>query len=205
MYIPSYYKEDDFEKLLAFITHHSFATLINNTENLPIATHLPFVISNNGSTLKLSTHMSRANEQWKYFQADKEVLVIFQGPHSYISPSNYEKQVNVPTWNYIAVHAYGVPEIIDNKESVLREMEKLIDTYEKEYKKQWESLPKQYIDEMLKGIVAFEINVTKLQGKFKLSQNKTETEKKNIINSLSLSKDATTKELAEEMKKYYKG
>src|SRR6218665_543935 len=106
MYIPPYYREEDKNKLTGFMLAHNFANLISSNNNVPVATHLPFVIEQRGEKLFLVSHMAKANPQWQNF-ADNELLIIFQGPHAYISPQHYEKQQNVPTWNYIAVHAYG--------------------------------------------------------------------------------------------------
>src|SRR5690606_3894178 len=116
------------------------------------------------------------------------VLIIFSEPHAYISPKNYDKELNVPTWNYISVHAYGQGKIINEFERVYQILESTIENYEIEYKQQWNKLPHDFKTKMISGIVAFEINVTETQAKEKLSQNKTENERKNIINSLSSSK-----------------
>jgi transcriptional regulator len=144
--------------------------------------------------------MARANPQWKSF-GENELLVVFQGPHGYISPSHYELKQNVPTWNYIAVHAYGKAKLIEEPAAVFSLMELTINTFEKEFFQQWKELSPEYVNGMLKAIVAFEIEVTQLEGKFKLSQNKTKHEQQNIISSFEKSDDSVQKELAEEMKK----
>ena len=189
MYIPKYYEEQDTEKLAAFMRANSFAVVVNVVNGSPWGTHLPFVIREEDGRIMLYTHMSRSNDQWKTFESSSEVLVIFQGPHAYISPSNYEKQQNVPTWNYIAAHAYGKPVIISDHDKVLGLLEDMINTYESGYFAQWRSLPADYVNNMVKGIVAFSIEVTKLEGKFKLSQNKTVNEQQNIIGKLKQSDD----------------
>ena len=200
MYIPPYYREDDKTKLFDFMQKHNFATLINSLNNLPIATHLPFVIEERENRFFLVSHMAKANPQWESFSND-EVLVIFQGPHAYISPSHYEKQQNVPTWNYIAVHAYGKVRIINEPKEVLYLMERTIHTFEEKFFEQWKSLSPDYVNGMLKAIVAFEIEVTKLEGKYKLSQNKTKNEQQNIISAFEKSDDSIIKGIADEMKK----
>jgi transcriptional regulator len=200
MYIPTYYQEKDEHKLIEFMEANNFALIINSFNNVPIATHLPFVIEKRENKIFLVSHMARANPQWETFTKD-EILVVFQGPHAYVSPKHYEKQQNVPTWNYIAVHAYGKPRIINEPQEVVSLMERTINTFEKDFFKQWKDLSSEYVNGMLKAIVAFEIEVTKLEGKFKLSQNKTKTEQQNIINSLEKSEDNDIKSIAEEMKK----
>jgi transcriptional regulator len=203
MYIPPYYREEDEGKLLSFMQAHNFANLVSSVNNLPMATHLPFVIEKRNEKIFLVSHMAKANSQWQSF-TNNSVLIIFQGPHAYISPSNYEKQQNVPTWNYIAVHAYGIPRIIDDPKDVWNLMERTIHNFETKFIEQWKNLSPEYVNGMLKAIVAFEIEVTKLEGKFKLSQNKTKNEQQNIISSFEKSDDSTQREIAEEMKKQFK-
>lgn len=196
MYIPNYYKETDIDKLFAFMQSHSFATLVSGGNNLH-ATHLPFVVEKREDNIYLVSHLAKANPQWKQFNDSNELLIIFQGAHGYVSPTHYESTQNVPTWNYIAVHAYGKAAIIEDTTAVICVLEKMIMSYEPAYYEQWKSLSQEYINGMLKGIVAFEIEVTKLEGKYKLSQNKTENEKQAIIATF----ESSNKELAEEMRK----
>jgi transcriptional regulator len=200
MYIPSYYKESDEQKLIEFMAAHNFALLISAADNVPTATHLPFLIERRENKIYLVSHMARANPQWQSF-SNNELLIVFQGPHAYISPAHYEKQENVPTWNYIAVHAYGKMKLIEDSQEVFNLMERTINNFEKDFFTQWKNLSPDYVNGMLKAIVAFEIEVTKLEGKFKLSQNKTKNEQKNIINTFEKSNDSVQSELAEEMKK----
>jgi transcriptional regulator len=199
MYIPPDYKENDEQKLIAFMQAHNFALLVSCDNKTPVATHLPFIIEKREEKIFLISHMARANPQWQTF--NENLLVIFQGPHAYISPSHYEKQQNVPTWNYIAVHAYGKPKLIENSKDVFDLMERTINNFEKDFFAQWKNLSPEYVNGMLKAIVAFEIEVKKLDGKFKLSQNKTKNEQQNIISSFEKSEDSVQRELAEEMKK----
>ena len=200
MYIPPYYKESDEHKLIEFMSEYNFATLISTDSSNICATHLPFLIEKRGDRLILVSHMAKANPQWQSFTKN-EVLVIFQGPHAYISPTHYEKQQNVPTWNYIAVHASGKTKIISEPSEVMNLMERTIHHFEKQFFEQWKALSPEYVNGMLKAIVAFEIDVTKLEGKFKLSQNKTKIEQQNIISSLGKSTDSNMNEISKEMKK----
>jgi len=202
MYIPPYYKEENINALYEFMCAHNFATLISSANDTIRATHLPFVTEKRGDKIILISHMAKANPQWKELLG-KELLVIFQGPHAYISPTHYEKKQNVPTWNYIAVHAYGTIKLIEKKEDVIELMEHTIHRFEKEFMEQWKNLSEDYINGMLKAIVCFEIEVTKLEGKFKLSQNKTKTEQQNIISNFEKSTNSVEQELAKEMKKKF--
>lgn len=198
MYIPTYYKEEDKPKLLEFMKANSFAILISSTGDYPRGTHLPFVVSENENEIILTSHMAKANPQWKEFN-DKELLVIFQGPHAYVSPSNYEKQQNVPTWNYVAVHAYGKPRILNSEEENIKVLEAMINQYEEGYFAQWKNLSQDYVKNMVKAIVSFEIRVSKLEGKYKLSQNKTKNEQQNIIASFEKSEDSAISGVAKLM------
>lgn len=201
MFIPIHFSEQDRKKIISFMKEYNFAVIINIKNNLPIATHLPFVIEERGEELIIKTHMAKANEQWSYFNNSTEVLVIFNEPHSYISPSLYEHKQNVPTWNYIAIHAYGIPHIYPKGSETINLLESQFEDFEPAYKTQWNELNKDYKNKLLEGIVAFEIKVTKLEAKFKLSQNKSDLERKNIINTLASADDKTGKDLAKHMKK----
>ena len=199
MYIPASNQFPDKTEILEFMRKFSFATIITIKENLPIATHLPFIINQETEDIILISHFAKANEQWQYIE-NSQSLVIFSEPHAYISPSNYEQALNVPTWNYIAIHAYGQGKLIQETEKVLSLLEKTIDFYEENYRQQWNQLPSEYKLKMSRGIVAFEIRVTNLQAKKKLSQNRSETEQRNIFDTLSTSKDSNEKIIAEYMK-----
>jgi transcriptional regulator len=199
MYVRSEYREEDQEKLLAFMREHSFATLVSYDGVKPVATHLPFVIKQDGDRMMLITHMALANQQKKSL-GNGEVLVIFQGPHAYISPTNYEDKARVPTWNYIAVHAYGNARIttFDEHDHVLRTM---INEFEPSYMSQYESLPEHYKVPNMKAIVCIEITVTRLEASYKLSQDKSADDRERVANSLSHRDDASAKEIAQHMKR----
>jgi transcriptional regulator len=198
MYTPKHFEQKDKERLLSFMRDFNFAVLVSIKENKPIATHLPFVIEDREAGLFLVAHLSRANEQWKFF--GEEVLVIFSEPHSYISPSLYQKTDNVPTWNYISVHAYGKIAVVDSPEKQYELLEKQMLAFDPAYLDQWKLVSSAYKEGLRKGIVAFEIAVTDLQGKEKLSQNKTEADRENVRRHLEESDDAGKKYLAKKMK-----
>lgn len=198
MYIPPYYKENDRESILSYMRNNSFATVVTGGNEI-LATHLPFLIEESEGELYLLSHLSAVNPH-KDLLPQHESLVIFQGAHGYISPFFYDNPVSVPTWNYIAVHARGKAEIISGKEENLQLLEKTISTYEKEYLKRWKELPDSYLDGMIKGIVSFRIKITSLEGKAKMSQNKTQEERTRMVETLSAGSEAD-QQLAKEIKK----
>lgn len=200
MYIPKHYLIEDKNEIIDFMKKYSFATIITVKDNFQTASHLPFAIFERNEELILVSHFAKNNNQYKEIE-ENNVLVIFTEPHAYISPKYYEKELNVPTWNYISIHAYGKGKLITDNEGSYEVLAKMINTYEKSYKNQWDNLPEEYKNNMLKGIVSFEIVVTNLQGKKKLSQNKTEKERESIITSFSKSDDNNEKQISEYMSK----
>lgn len=200
MYTTNHFQFKDNAEKIAFMKQYSFATIITVKDNLPIATQLPFFIDNSSDKVILCSHFAVANEQSKYIEANTS-LVIFTEPHAYISPVHYDKRESVPTWDYIAVHAYGKAKIVDDETAKLQALEQMIQWYEKDYLQQWESLPDKFKKGMMQGIVAFELEVTDLQGQKKLSQNKTAVERKRIVEHLGKSANTTEKEIADYIKK----
>ena len=178
---------------------YSFAAIVTVMNGVPEATHLPFVIEHRGNDVILISHFAKANPQVNIIE-DETSLVIFTEPHAYVSPKLYEKETNVPTWNYIAIHAYGKATLTTDEAAVGGLLAKTIGTYEHGYLKQWDSLPDDYKRKMMNGIVAFELVVNNLQAKYKLSQNRSEVEQQNIINSFSTSTDVNETEIAQYMR-----
>jgi len=199
MYIPKINLATDKDEIVAFMRQFSFATIITSKDNLPIATHLPFLVTIKDDNIILTAHFAKANEQWKDIE-HHQALVIFSEPHAYISPKNYEKELSVPTWNYISVHAYGQGKLITATEKTFEVLEATIDNFEISYRQQWNNFPEEYKLKMANGIVAFEILVTDLQAKKKLSQNRSDIEKQKIIDTLSKSNDSNEQLIAEYMK-----
>jgi transcriptional regulator len=199
MYIPKHYQTTDKDEILGFMRSYSFATIICAKDNYPVATHLPFVIEENDHQIILSSHFAKANTQWQHLTG-QDVLVIFAEPHAYISPSHYDTALNVPTWNYVAVHAYGKGEIIKEPDSAFALLDTMIKSFEPDYKAQWDSLPADFRQKMLNGIVAFKIVVTDLQAKKKLSQNRKEAERNRIIAAFEHSHHAQEQSIGELMK-----
>src|SRR5260370_12366679 len=146
MYIPKALREDDIKPLHTFMREYSFATLVTQQEGMPFASHLPFLLdAGQGPCGTLLAHMAHANPQWHALDGAQEVLVIFQGPHVYISPSSYEVESSVPTWNYAAVHAYGLPHPAEEQASLYDLLKTLIQTHEAHFEKPWPfQLPGEY-------------------------------------------------------------
>lgn len=198
MYIPTLNKMTDHREIVDFMKRFSFATIVTSEGSKPVATHLPFLIEEDEGKIILKSHFAKANEHWRQVEQEK-VLVIFSEPHAYISPAHYEKELNVPTWNYLAVHAYGTGKVVSDPNQVLALLEQTIDQYDLGYKAQWGRLPDDYKLGMIKGIVGFEIEVLEIQGKKKLSQNKTGNEREAIISALANSADSNERAIAEYM------
>ena len=198
MYIPKTNLTTDKTEIAAFMKQFSFATIITAKDSFPLATHLPFLVTMKDDTIVLASHFAKANEHWQDIENNK-ILVIFSEPHAYISTRNYDKELNVPTWNYISIHAYGQGRLITETNRTFEVLEATIDNYEASYREQWDNFPEDYKLKMSKGIVAFEIIVTELQAKKKLSQNRTDTEKQKIIETLSKSKDTNEQLIAQYM------
>lgn len=199
MYIPKHFLSEDEEEAIGFMKQYSFATIITVKDNFQTASHLPFLVSKENDKIILTSHFAKANKQWPEIK-DNSVLVVFSEPHAYVSPKHYDKEMSVPTWNYISVHAYGKGQVIEDDEKSFFLLEQMIDTYEADYKKQWVNLPTDYKLKMLNGIVMFQISVTDLQAKRKLSQNKNETERQRIIQSFSNSNNDNEKQIGFFMK-----
>ena len=172
MYIPNANRVDEQAPLLAFMRAHSFATLVSHVEGQLFASHVPLTMVEEAETIILHGHLAKANPQWQELATQQEVLVIFQGPHAYISPRHYAKWESVPTWNYIAVHAYGSAQLVTDEGGKLASLARLIAATEPSHQQQWDSQSEQFQRGMLNGIVAFEIVVSRLEGKYKLSQNR---------------------------------
>jgi transcriptional regulator len=192
MYIPKFNAVTDPALLHDLMRRFSFATLVTTHEGAPFATHLPFLIYPEvGEHGALVAHMARGNPQWRDFDGSSEALVIFQGAHAYISPSWYTDAVSVPTWNYAVVHAYGVPRVIEDEARVRQVLRALVDEHEGGFDEPWPmDLPEEYVQKMIRAIVAFELPITRLEGKLKLSQNRSAEDQRRVIEQLQRSPDA---------------
>ncbi|HMI62129.1 MAG TPA: FMN-binding negative transcriptional regulator [Puia sp.] len=200
MYIPRRYEEQDTGKIHAFLKENSFAILVSVKDGLPIGTHIPLQLEKNAAGDDvLMGHISRGNEQ-KYTLADgAKVLAIFPGPHAYISPRWYTK-MEVPTWNYIAVHVYGTVRIVEGEE-LRAALSRLINTYEQHMPRPVTigEIPEKTVSDDLRGIVGFEISMDDVQAAYKLSQNRDKQSYHQVIEELDKG-DETAKAVAGEMK-----
>jgi transcriptional regulator len=198
MYIPQAFREESVTKLASLIRDYSFATVVTYDGQSCFASHLPVLYHPDaGPHGTLVSHMARANPQWRHFANGQEVLVIFQGPHAYISPSWYKTPLAVPTWNYAAVHVYGVPGIIDDQRRLLALLNETIATYEAALPEPWNGdLPEEYREKMMQAIVGFEIPVSRIEGKFKLGQNRSAEDVQGVYDALSNAGDFNARELA---------
>ena len=186
MYIPKAYQNQSPEEALSFIQTFPFGILANQQNQKMVATHLPFVAEKEGDRLVLFSHIAKANSQLNQ-KSEEEVLTIFSEPHSYISPSHYEKTDSVPTWNYVSAHLYGKVVLLHEKDDQLLVLEKMIRFFEKEYESQWKSLSQKYKTALLAEIIAFKIEVHEIQLQEKLSQDRNKKERESIIHKTSKS------------------
>jgi transcriptional regulator len=203
MYIPENFRETGLPVLHDFMRAHSFATVVTTHDDKPFASHLPlFLEGAAGAQGALTGHMSRANPQWQDMQAGAEVLVIFNGAHAYVSPAWYAaKSMVVPTWNYMAVHAYGTARILTQDELV-QTLHTLVDENESTYAQPWQlEMTQEMREKMLGAIVGFEIVLGSIEGKFKLSQNRPAEDRINVIQQLSGQADADSLRVAAQMSK----
>jgi transcriptional regulator len=192
MYIPKAFKVEERDKLVEFIKGNSFGILFSNNGSLPMATHLPLLFDEDaGENGYLFGHMARANPHWK--ETSDEVMVVFHGPHSYISPTWYEDPNTVPTWNYVAVHAYGDFIVVEDKEGTKKIIEDTVNFYESSMPKPWKAdFTEEYIEGLMKGIVCFSIKVNKLEGKWKLNQNHPVDRQRKVVQALRKNNDQNT-------------
>ena len=196
MYIPAYTRVDDRERINAFIHAYGFGSVVTIRDEIPWASHLPVLFDESAGLLR--SHMARANEQWRHFQPHREVLCIFHGPHAYISPSWYVQQHDVPTWNYGAVHVYGVPQIIDQREALKQIVLDTTNKYEALVPRSWMlPLSDDELNGMLRAIVGFTIRITRIEAKFKLGQNRSAEDREGTVRGLSNSGHLPSIELAE--------
>ena len=200
MYISKLYHEEDRNKILKFLRRNEFATLVTYDGSKPIASHLLMEIVEDGEQLLINGHMSRANPMWKEFDRDADVLVMFHGPHTYISPTWYN-HVNVPTWNYQAVHAYGKPNIVTDMDEYRGMLSRLIARHEGGTPYRLETLPDDYVEKQMAGTVGFQIKVTRIEANYKLSQNRDEEDYHNIIGRLDERDDEMSHQVADAMRR----
>jgi len=184
MYSPKFNQVADRAVLLEAMRAYPFAILFGpqSTPETPaplVATHLPLVIKDEGEHGLIEGHFAKANRHWQAL-AGRETLVVFSGPHSYVSPANYVEELSVPTWNYIAVHAYGTLELVEDEVGKAALLAGLIEANEPAYAERWNAMPDGFRRTMLAGIQGFRIPIARIEGKFKISQNRAPEERANV-------------------------
>jgi transcriptional regulator len=198
MHIPKLYREEDREKILEFLKQNNFPALVSSSGESLVATHLPVQIEADGADkLTIYGHMSRANPQWKTF-GEQEVLLIFQGAHTYISPTWYD-HVNVPTWNYMMVHVHGKARVVEGVE-LQQLLSRLVEKHETASSYRLESLPTDFVTKEMNGVAGFAVDVTRIDAGYKLSQNRNDRDHENIIHELEKREDDASKEVAKAMR-----
>lgn len=198
MYSPDHFRVEDHDTLHAFMRRHSFATIVTHDGTTSHATHMPVLFeSGKGAHGTLVSHMARSNPQWRHCEDGREVLVIFTGPHAYVSPAWYATSPAVPTWNYTAVHAHGIPRIITDHDRFAQMLHDLVEFHESDRENRWSGeMPVEFRDRLMRGIVGVEIEITRIEGKFKLSQNRSPEDQQRVVAALSASADQTDRETA---------
>lgn len=200
MYIPAAFAEFDLSRLHDFIEQHSFGLLVSQVDGLPAATHLPFLLERTtGRHGNLVGHVARANPQWRE-AGGQTVLAIFSGPHAYISPTWYEAEQVVPTWNYTAVHAYGQVRIIEDEGALLEIVRNFVQFYEKSMPRPW-SLDgsRTFVERPLAQIVGFRMVIEKIEGKWKLNQNHPAERRRKVVRALRQRGDENAQAVADWM------
>ena len=202
MYVPPHFAVDDLDLMRETIAHHSLATLVTCGQRGLIANHVPLTFVPGGARGTLHGHLSRANEQWREIESGTEVLAIFSGPDAYVSPSVYETKFEtgkvVPTWDYVVVHAYGVGTTFDDPTRLHALVSALTDQHERPRDEPWRvtDAPESYIDGQLRGIVGIEIQISRMIGKWKISQNRSKADREGAIEDLARSERSDARDLA---------
>jgi transcriptional regulator len=194
MYSPSYNQVEDRAELVAFMRQHNFPVLVTGLGGSLHASHLPAMVQEEGERLVIDMHMAHANAQWREF-FDEDVMVVFSGPHAYVSPRWYEDVERVPTWNYAAVHAYGIPTLITEKAAKHASQRRLVAAMDPQWLPKFDALSDKYVNGMLEGIVNFQIPVTRIETRWKLSQNRGRREMELIAAALDKSGESALAEL----------
>jgi len=200
VYIPKYYQLHDYGEIKQFMHNNNFVTIITTDGGKPIATHLPVNIEEHSKALYISGHFAKGNKQWQTINNNDNILIIFHGPHAYVSSTWYEQE-DVPTWDYESVHTYGEGQLLDEAQ-LTEDLTKMLKRYEqhRENGATWENLSDQ-TKQQIKGIVGFKIKVTDIEAAYKLSQTRSEQEKRNIVSHLDHSDNPMDHSLAEEIDK----
>lgn len=172
MYLPKHFTVEDRTAIADLIAAHPFATVVSERAGEPFVTHCPLVLRQDGERWTLEGHLAKANPHWSAWAEAPRLLVLFHGPHGYVSPTLYAERLSVPTWNYVAVHCYGSVEAVHDRAAKESLLKRLIAHVEPPYAAQWDELPEDFQGKLLDAIVGFRIEVERCEAKFKLSQNR---------------------------------
>jgi transcriptional regulator len=197
MYLPTAFQEADQGKLHDFIEAHSFALVVSTLSGELVASHFPLLLDRGaGPHGRLMGHLARANPQWHELEG-QQVLAVFSGPHAYVSPTWYEAENVVPTWNYVAVHAYGICRLVEDPKAVEQILSRTVATYERGMANPWSIDPATgFFERMAKAVVGLEIAIARLEGKWKLSQNHPQERQEKVVRALAESAQPDAREIA---------
>lgn len=199
MYIPNFFQIDDFKEIEQFVKSNSFGMIITEKHGKPLATHLPLILQKKGDDYYISGHIAKGNSQWKTLNGNSNVLIIYQGPHAYVSSSWYEKE-NVPTWNYQAIHLYGEATVLSEQETI-DDLKTLLAKYE-QYRENpvlWDNLAES-TQMQAKAIIGFKVKINKVEAAYKMSQNRNEQDYNNIIKKLEEEHNSSSNAVADVMR-----
>jgi transcriptional regulator len=202
VYLPPAFTESRPEVLIEHIERYDFGLLVSHSDDGIVASHVPFVVDRDGDNLHLHAHLARPNPQVRQLARGGEVLAIFHGPHAYISPNWYGSGPSVPTWNYVDVHAYGIVRLVEDGDWLRRLLRLLSERHEARSLVPWrmDELPESYVEGMLRGIIGLDVAVSRLEGKYKLSQNRPASDRPRVIAALEDRGDADSQAVARLMR-----
>jgi transcriptional regulator len=216
MYTPGIFKHEDLAAHLSLMRDFPFATVITpaggtqadeaRADAAPFVSHLPILAERDASgAFVLTGHMARANPHWRRFAAPGtagETLFIFHGPHTYVTPSWYKDPMNVPTWNYAVIHAHGSPRLIEDYEGIHRILDRTVQEFERLEPKPWQfSLPEDFKHELVGAIMGFEVRVSRIEAKYKLSQNRAPEDRAGVLEGLARRTDEMSRKTLALMKR----
>lgn len=199
MYVPPKFAVEDRDKQLQVIRDQGWGCVVSVEGAAPVATHLPFVVEGDAGKERLAFHLAHENPQWKTFAERRQILVVFQGPHSYVTPSWCEARRALPTWAYAAIHVYGRPQIVDDPDKKRRMQQRLVAYFEARFENQWtmDHLDEKWVDTMLKRVVSFELPIERMESIFRLLQNRPENDRVRVADRLAQSPDSNARSIAE--------
>lgn len=199
LYNPPSFRVDDPVVLANFIRENSFGILFSSGDQGPLATHLPFLVREEGGVpVELAAHMARPNPHWQHLNG--KVLVVFPGPHAYVSPTWYQETNVVPTWNYVAVHVYGRCSLIEDPDEVRRHLDALVHFYESGRPQPWQTASADdFVQKLMRGVVTFRIHISRIEGKWKLNQNHSVQRQERVEQALRQTGDAGDRAVADLM------